>query len=482
MNTTIVKQIIEDKLNGITDAEIGSKYNVNLKFIEKAITLHTGTNINNLNLKKTTVKVLNPTNFSLENNSVWSFKSRGSWATHNGNYRGNWSPYIPRNIILRYSNEGDTVLDYFCGAGTTAIECKLLNRNFIGLDINRNAIELTKQNLDFGFKNSSAFKTEVNISAGDARNLPIANDSVDLICAHPPYSNIINYTNNEDGDLSVLEVEDFLKEINKIAKESFRVLKEGKYCAILIGDMRKNKNVIPLGFRVAEKFMDNGFCIEEMVIKRQHNCKTTGFWYKNSIKYNFLLLAHEYLLIFKKCKFKRGSNFNTAEKLQQSNWPKLKNDSIKIDRDIEPESKTVWILNTDNWFSDAVSNLVLRYSQNEYITLKNKSSLNSLNKKKYDLIILTDKNYPDDNIKNLSRYLNEKGALAVFCEDKRYDSGMLYLPELKIEKELRNENSLKIKEIIVLATNNNYKASKENANCNKYLKINHKYILLYTKN
>lgn len=480
MNTTTIKQIIEDKLNGITDAEISNKYNVNLKFIEKAITLHTGTNINNLKLKKTTVKLLNPKNFNLENNSVWSFKSRGNWATHNGNYRGNWSPYIPRNVILRYSNERDTVLDYFCGAGTTAIECKLLNRNFIGLDINRNAIELTKRNLDFEFKNSSTFKTEVNINAGDARNLPIANNSVDLICAHPPYSNIINYTNHEDGDLSVLEVEDFLKEINKVAKESFRVLKEGKYCAILIGDMRKNRNVIPLGFWVAEKFMNNGFYIEEMVIKRQHNCKTTGFWYKNSIKYNFLLLAHEYLMIFKKCKFKRGSIFNTVEKLQQSNWPKLKKESIKMD--IEPESKTVWILNTDNWFTDAVSNLVLRYSQNKYIILKNKSSLNSLNKKKYDLIILTDKNYSDDYIKNLSQYLNEKGMLAVFCEDKRDVNGMLYLPELKIEKELRNENSLKIKEIIVLAINNDYKPDKKNANCNKYLKINHKYILLYTKN
>ncbi|MDD5616687.1 MAG: hypothetical protein PHH85_10850 [Candidatus Methanoperedens sp.] len=28
-----------------------------------------------------------------------------------GNYRGNWSPYIPRNLILRYTAPGDLVLD-----------------------------------------------------------------------------------------------------------------------------------------------------------------------------------------------------------------------------------------------------------------------------------------------------------------------------------------------------------------------------------
>ena len=40
----------------------------------------------------------------------------------------NWSPYIPRNILLRYSKEGDLVLDQFAGGGTTLVEAKLLNR------------------------------------------------------------------------------------------------------------------------------------------------------------------------------------------------------------------------------------------------------------------------------------------------------------------------------------------------------------------
>lgn len=52
-----------------------------------------------------------PNNFQLEMTSVWDFPERGSWATHDSKYRGNWSPYIPRNVILRYSHEGELVLD-----------------------------------------------------------------------------------------------------------------------------------------------------------------------------------------------------------------------------------------------------------------------------------------------------------------------------------------------------------------------------------
>src|SRR5207302_352382 len=39
-----------------------------------------------------------PKDYKSEEFTVWSFPSRGDWATHSGNYRGNWSPYIPRNL------------------------------------------------------------------------------------------------------------------------------------------------------------------------------------------------------------------------------------------------------------------------------------------------------------------------------------------------------------------------------------------------
>ena len=67
-----------------------------------------------------------------------------------------------------------------------------------------------------------------------------------------------------------------------------------------MGDVRKSNHMIPLGFRVMEKYLEAGFLLKEIVIKEQHNCKTTGFWYRKSIEHNFLLIAHEYLFIFRK--------------------------------------------------------------------------------------------------------------------------------------------------------------------------------------
>ena len=234
------KRIFEAKKKGLTDQEISEKYKVNLRFIEKVMTKRLGVNVSSPTMKKK-IKTLQPPKFALETTTVWSFKSRGNWATHSGNYRGNWSPYIPRNVILRYSKEKELVLDCFCGAGTTGVECKLTNRNFIGIDINPKAIELAKENINFPiygslYKDSSLPK--INFYIGDARDLSFIKDqTIDLICTHPPYADIIHYTNNQEQDLSFCDVNEFLEEMNRVAKENYRVLKNGKYCAVLIGDM-----------------------------------------------------------------------------------------------------------------------------------------------------------------------------------------------------------------------------------------------------
>lgn len=240
---------------------------------------------------------IEPENFELEMTSVWSFKERGDWATHNPNYRGNWSPYIPRNLILRYSKEKDLILDQFAGGGTTLVEAKLLNRNCIGMDINPEAIKLCKKSVDFKLHKSG----NITIIKGNAQKLTrIKDKSIDFICTHPPYANIINYSEGIKDDLSLLKVKDFIEAMSPVASESFRVLKDNKFCAILIGDTRKNGRVVPLGFGVMRVFLNAGFKLKEIIIKEQHNCKATGYWKTSSIKYNFLLLAHEYLFIFVK--------------------------------------------------------------------------------------------------------------------------------------------------------------------------------------
>lgn len=249
-------------------------------------------------IKEHKIEKFEPENFKLETTTVWSFPERGEWATHKGNYRANWSPYIPRNLILRYTQEGDLVLDQMVGSGTTLIECKLLNRRGIGVDINPDAIMVTRNRLDFKYKYDPEIKTYV----GDARNLNlIPDETIDLIATHPPYANIVKFSNNRiEGDLSnVKNIDEFINEMIKVARESYRVLKPGKHCAILIGDTRKRKHFVPIATRVLEVFLKVGFILREDVIKLQWKMKGTREKWRGS-KYDFLLLAHEHLFIFRK--------------------------------------------------------------------------------------------------------------------------------------------------------------------------------------
>ena len=239
-----------------------------------------------------------PEDFELEMTTHWSFPKRGDWATHDAKWRGNWSPYIPRNILLRYSKENDLVLDQFVGGGTTLVEAKLLNRNIIGVDVNDIALDRCKEKTNFEYDGANG---KIYLRKGDARNLNFIHDkSVDLICTHPPYANIINYSDDIDEDLSRLKVKDFLEEMKKVADECYRVLKSDKFCAILMGDTRQKGHMVPMSFDVMNIFQGAGFKLKELIIKEQHNCRATGYWKTNSIKYNFLLIAHEYLFVFRK--------------------------------------------------------------------------------------------------------------------------------------------------------------------------------------
>jgi len=228
-----------------------------------------------------------------EYTTVWSFAQRGSWATHSSGYRGNFAPQVPRNVIEMYSEQGDSVLDPMVGAGTTLIEAKL------GVDINPEAVRLCRESLRF--KHYPVSRQEVRV--GDARDLSFLEDgSVDLILTHPPYMNIIKYSEGKiSGDLSNIgSLPKFCDEIEKIAGELYRVLKPDKYCAILIGDTRKGRHYVPLAFNVMRRFLKVGFVLKEDIIKIQHNCQMTKRWEWKAKKDKFYLIMHEHLFVFRR--------------------------------------------------------------------------------------------------------------------------------------------------------------------------------------
>jgi DNA modification methylase len=250
-------------------------------------------------IKKATELKLHPEEFELECTTVWAFPRRGNWATHTSDWRGNWSPEVARNLILRYSKEGDVLLDSMIGGGTTAIEAKILNRNIIYSDVNQVALDRTKKVLNFKVDNKAwqrGFKW-------DSRNLSkIKDETIDFVLTHPPYVDIIKYSEGKlvDDLSNISDIDAFCDEMEKVAKEFYRVLKPGKFCAILMGDTRRKKMYQPLAYRVMDRFLKSGLLLKEDIIKRQFNCKATGFWVTKSKEANFLLIMHEHLFVFQK--------------------------------------------------------------------------------------------------------------------------------------------------------------------------------------
>ena len=263
--------------------------------------------------------------------SVWSFPRRGAWATHRGDYRGNWPPQIPRALVEMFTEPGDVVLDQMVGSGTTLVEARLLGRNGIGVDISYEAVMLTLHRLYYledyarrlvenGSSGSMApflgledaeleaarnvLGTWCRVFHGDARRLDkIGDESVDLIATHPPYFNIIKYGGGErvEGDLSrARRLEEYVAWMGEVAEECFRVLKPGKYCAVLVGDTRVHKHYVPITHYVLREFLGAGFVLKEEVVKIQHKMKSTREVWSRLRERDFLLIFHEKLFIFRK--------------------------------------------------------------------------------------------------------------------------------------------------------------------------------------
>lgn len=488
------KAILEAKKSGLSDSQIGEIFGITFRQLERIITEAYGVNISTLEHHRC-ITSWGPKDFREETTTVWSYPRRGGWATHHGGYRGNWSPYIPRNVILKYSKPGDLVLDYFVGGGTTAIEAKLLRRRCIARDINPACVAMTREHLNFSppetlFGDGPFF--EPVVSVGDARDLSdIGDSSIDLICTHPPYAGIINYSSGVEGDLSALDVQDFLEEMRKVARESFRVLKPGGKCALLIGDTRRRKHVVPIGFDLMGVFLEAGFRLKELVIKRQYNCKTTGFWREKSIAYNFLLLAHEYLPIFEK-------------PLKEDSWS-LCNPSSKLAigvralnhvplSSIDLETTSVWVFPQDAYDIYLNSNVIQRYALGKSYQLLSielqceeteaflSGPLNLLCIRSPILPEVRDRETVASYLEFLEKvvkkglgYLVSGGFLAIETQDIRIEGYVEPLGRYIVDR-LRQEKGLWLKEIVVVTKDEKKLSPRKDRN---NLQIVHRYLLIY---
>ncbi|KAJ2081933.1 hypothetical protein H4R24_001965 [Coemansia sp. RSA 988] len=236
------------------------------------------------------------------------------WASHSGtDYHGTWLPQTVRRALLRYTQRGERVLSNFLGRGTDAIECFLLNRKCIGVDINPSAVSLSQRNCSFTITPDCGMSVEFRptIMQGDSRDLRsdlwagasyfAQSESFDHILSHPPYKDCVLYSTNIDGDLSRFPGPDeFQREMEKVVDESWRLLKMGRHLTLGIGDNRAECFYIPVSYQLIRTYISCGFELEELVVKRQRYCQAFGLGTYLCVQFDFLMFTHEFIATLRK--------------------------------------------------------------------------------------------------------------------------------------------------------------------------------------
>jgi DNA modification methylase len=242
--------------------------------------------------------------------SLWIFEKRDTSGAHLGWYWGNFIPQIPRQLMLRYTKRGDWVLDPFVGSGTTLIECRKLGRNGIGVDINEEVVERAKKQVE---KEKNTCNVITEIICADSRTLNFEGvlekfgvKKVQLVILHPPYWDIIKFSNKKEDLSNAQSVEDFLNAFDEVLRKTVEVLEKKRFLAIVIGDKYSKGEWVPLGFYTMEKALKLGLKLKSIVVKNFEETRgkrnQKELWRYRALVGGFYVFKHEYILIFQKVK------------------------------------------------------------------------------------------------------------------------------------------------------------------------------------
>ena len=298
----IGKELLLIELEQILQTRTIERTHYYLNRLIKSLEIQKEGKINDLNLNRW--KEYN----DIITDSLWIFDKRDTSGVHKADYWGNFIPQIPNQLLRRYTKKGEWILDPFLGSGTTLIECKRLGRNGVGVELNKKVANSAKKNIN---KEKNPFKvaTEIfneNSSTFNFRNelKNLGTNSIQFVFMHPPYWDIIKFSEGKNDLSNAKSVGEFLNLFGKVAQNVYSVLDKERYCAVVIGDKYSAGEWIPLGFYVMQEMMKQGFKLKSTIVKNfdQTTAKRNQkeLWRYRALAGGFYIFKHEYIFLFKK--------------------------------------------------------------------------------------------------------------------------------------------------------------------------------------
>ena len=125
-----------------------------------------------------------------------------------------------------------------------------------------------------------------------------------LLILHPPYHDIIRFSNLE-ADLSNAKSEnEFYDRFELVVENYSDLLETGRYLVLVIGDKYRRGEWIPLGFRSMERVLNHGYKLKSIVVKNivgnRAKRNLEHFWRRRALWGGFYIFKHEYVMFFQK--------------------------------------------------------------------------------------------------------------------------------------------------------------------------------------
>ena len=247
----------------------------------------------------------------IKTDTLWEFPSRLKEGGHSNEYHGNYIPQIAQQIYERFTKENDIVLDLFFGSGTSGIEAINMKRRCIGVELKDDLVETVSKKFT-----QKQLVTDVNIICADsasedakekiqARLDVMGGKKAQLLMLHPPYDDIIKFSDRKEDLSNCATTEEFYNLFEKVAKNGYDLLEKGRFACLIIGDKYANSQHIPLGFECMARMNRLGFITKAIIIKdmqgnERAKGKTANLWRYRALAGGFYIFKHEYVMVFQK--------------------------------------------------------------------------------------------------------------------------------------------------------------------------------------
>ena len=258
----------------------------------------------------------------VETVSVWNQKGLGAKHPDAKIERQHPAPFSFTDIsrlVRFFTKRGQVVLDPFVGIGSTLKACALEGRKGIGIELNPHFAGLTRERIHTEVRDMFSTSDDQQVLDGDARDLlpVIADESVDFIVTSPPYWAILKKEDhkvrqerianglstdygNDPRDLGqISSYEEFLQELTGIFSECRRVLKRGKFMAIVVSDFRDKSRYVMFHSDLAQALETIGLEMRGLKVLYQRHKKVYPYGYPYSYVPN---IHHQYILILQRPK------------------------------------------------------------------------------------------------------------------------------------------------------------------------------------